>query len=93
MNTETKLRGGIAFSLLLTIIVTFFYFQQNDELKKCQTNNYSLEGGDIRKSELQDSLFNLQTTVGRYEMALEILKEKDSISAQKFEYILYTETE
>ena len=64
-----------------------------DELKKCQTDNYHVNGGDIKKEELQDSLFILQSELGRYEMTLEILKEDDSLSAQKFEKILLTETE
>lgn len=93
MNTETQLRGGIAITLLALITLTFYYLKQNDELKKCQTDNYSLEGGDISKAELQDSLFILQTNLMRYEIAHDLLKERDSLAAQKFEDILYKETE
>lgn len=71
----------------LAIIVVY----QNKEIKQCRLEG--LEGGDIAKGELQDSLFVLQTTVGRYEMTLEMLKEEDSTAAAKFEKILYTETE
>lgn len=74
-------------------IISIKYVNSIDELKKCQTDKYHVSGGDIQKQELQDSLFILQSNLGRYEMALEILKEKDSLSAQKFEEILFTETE
>lgn len=64
---------------------------QNKELKQCRLEG--LQGGDIVKGELQDSLTQVATELGRYEMALELLKEKDSIAANKFEDILYTQTE
>lgn len=93
MKKEIQIRAGLTFTLLTLIILTFYYLKQNDELKKCQTDTYSLQGGDISKGELQDSLFTLQTNLGRYEIALEILKERDSAAAQKFEDVLYKETE
>jgi hypothetical protein len=93
MKTETQLRAGLAFSLLFLVILSFQYMKQNDELTKCKVNKDSLTGGDIQKAELQDSLFILQTNLGRYEIALEMLKEEDSLCAQKFEDILYTKTE
>lgn len=71
----------------LAIIIAY----QNKELKQCRLE--SLEDGSITKDELQDSLFNVNTQLGRYEMALERLKEEDSTAASKFENILYTETE
>ena len=64
---------------------------QNKELKQCRLEG--LQGGDIAKGELQDSLTQVATELGRYEMALELLKEKDSTAANKFEDILYTQTE
>ena len=42
---------------------------------------------------LQDEIFNLQTINGRYEMALETLREKDPKAADKFQKILDNETE
>lgn len=71
----------------LAIIVVY----QNKELKQCRLEG--LQGGDIAKGELQDSLFNVSTQLGRYEVALELFKERDSIAATKFEDILYKETE
>lgn len=93
MNKETQLRGGLVILSLLLIIISFFYLKQSDELKKCQTDTYSLQGGDISKANLQDSLFLLKTSLDRYEIALELLKDRDSMSASKFENILYGEIE
>ena len=42
---------------------------------------------------LQAELSIKQTQVGRYEMALELFKEEDSVAADHFEYILSAQTE
>lgn len=49
-----------------------------------------IEGGDIQKAELQDSVKELSITVKRYELALDLLRDKDSTTAFKFENELYT---
>lgn len=53
-----------------------------------------LEGGDIAKAQYIDSIQNelfIQTTnVTRYEIALDRLKEEDSIAGKKYEDILFT---
>ena len=54
MTRETKFRGGIAMSLLGLVIMTFFYFQQQDELQKCKEGNDFIQGGDIEKQMLID---------------------------------------
>lgn len=75
-------------------VLVICYFQQKELAKlRSEQKIEVLGGGDIQKQELQDSLFILQNNLGRYEMALEILKEEDSLSAQKFEDILYKQTE
>lgn len=75
-------------------VLVICYFQQKELAKlRGEQKIEVLGGGDIQKQELQDSLFILQNNLGRYEMALEILKEEDSLSAQKFEDILYKQTE
>ena len=42
---------------------------------------------------LQTELFIKQAELGRYEVALELFKEEDSVGADHFEYILNTQTE
>jgi hypothetical protein len=81
------------------------YLQQKElaKLRKEQNINVVV-GGDIQKAQMIDSLQNvidsvtaeslpLQMQLGRYEVALELLKEKDKKAADKFELILTTQTE
>lgn len=93
MTTETKLRGGIAMSLLAFIIMVFFYFQQQDELQKCQASNIQKEELINQRDSLQAELFVKGVEIGRYEVALEIFKEKNKTAADEFELILTTQTE
>ena len=100
MTTETKFRGGLAMTLLGLITMTFFYFQQQDELKRCKEENDIVQGGDIEKQELvnerdslKSELFVKGVELGRYEIAFEMFKEKNKSGAEEFELILTTQTE
>lgn len=100
MTRETKFRGGIAMSLLGLIVMTFFYFQQQDELQKCKEGNDFIQGGDIEKEvlinerdSLKSELFVTEVQLGRYEVAFEMFKEKNRTGAEEFELILTTQTE
>lgn len=72
-----------------------------EELIMCQTDKDHIPGGDITNANLSQStedslrneLFNKNVEVGRYEMTLEIFKEKNKSAAQEFELILTTQTE
>jgi hypothetical protein len=75
-----------------------------EELLKCQTDNGYIPGGDItsakeidRLQKLSDSLrdesFIHFTEAGRYEVALEIYKEKNPKAVQEIELIKATQTE
>lgn len=57
------------------------------------SNRNEVNDCQVKADSLRDELFNTQVELGRYEITLEILKERDSIAAQKFEKIMYTETE
>ena len=93
MTTETKFRGGLAMSLLGLTIMTFFYFQQQDELQRCKSINVEKQVLIDKVDSLRDELFNTSVEVGRYEVALEIFKEKNKKGADEFELILTTQTE
>jgi hypothetical protein len=86
---------GMSFALVM-LVINYFQRQELAELR-AKVNTEVVVGGDIQKAEVIDSLenevFNLQTINGRYEMALEILKEDDKKAADKFELILSTQTE
>ena len=66
---------------------------ERDSLIHHMVDAHALEGGDIQKAELHDSLFNLQTELGRYEVALEMFKEENPKGAEQFELIMSTKTE
>jgi hypothetical protein len=93
MKIITQIRFYLVIVTLSFLGLLVNYLNLQDELTKCKTDKYSIQGGDIRLNDLHDSLFILTTNLGRYEIALDILKEEDSVAAQKFENILYTKTE
>jgi hypothetical protein len=74
------LKAGSLLALLFTI------YQQYNRINELKPQAALVDS-------LQTELFIKQTEVGRYEMALEELKEKDSKAAKKFEIILQTVTE
>jgi hypothetical protein len=90
------LRLGTAIALLSVI------YMQNNELNKLKEKTQFIEkiaplAEDTNITNELDSLrtelFNVQSINGRYEVALELLKEQDRKAADKFEFILTTQTE
>lgn len=75
------LRFGALILLLTTI------YEQNNTI-----NEYKAKV-KVNVDSLQTELFIKQTEVGRYEMALEMFKEEDSVGADHFEHVLSTKTE
>lgn len=80
--------------------MSMFYFQQKDDLQKCKDGQDFFLGGDIEKQELinqrdslQSELFVTEVQLSRYQIALELFKEKNKTGADEFELILTTQTE
>ena len=106
MTTETKLRGGIAMALLGLTVMTFFYFQQRDELVTLR-NGPKIEyytGGDVRRGmmidslqnrcdSLYDELFIVKVQSGRYELTFDHLKEVNPKLGKEMEEWMNHETE
>jgi hypothetical protein len=71
--------------------------EENKNLGHHIVEQHSLEGGNIKKAELVDSLqselFVKSTIIGRYEVALELFREKNKKGADQFELIMSTQTE
>jgi hypothetical protein len=86
-------------------VLVLCYFQQKELSKlRAEQKVEVLVGGDIQKAQTMDSLLNvidsiraenlpLQVQLGRYDVALELLREEDKKAAEKFELILTTQTE
>lgn len=87
MTTETKLRASLTITLLVLLSVTFEYFET-----KRKFDEYKVEA-ENQFQKLHDESFNANVYSGRFEMALEMFKEKDPKAAEKFELILTTQTE
>jgi hypothetical protein len=91
------LRLGTAIALLSVI------YMQNNEIKELKEKAPAMRG-NIQTIQTIDSLetmidsvsaenLPLQIQLGRYEIALELLKEKNKKAAEEFELILTTQTE
>jgi len=75
------LRFGALILLLTTI------YEQNNVINKYKAK------ANINIDSLQTKLFQAQSQAGKYEVALELFKEEDSVAADHFELILSTQTE
>jgi hypothetical protein len=104
MKTQTKIRVGVTITLLGLIIVMFFYLQQQHELQKYKSVDNFIQGGDITKANLVDSLqtrcdslywelFPVQVELGRYEVAYQIFMERNPKAAKQYGDIISNETE
>jgi hypothetical protein len=74
------LRFGALILLLTTI------YEQNNAINKYKAKINTIDS-------LQSELFQTQSQAGRYEVALELFKEKNKKAADEFELILSTQTE
>ena len=73
-------------------IVLYTMYEQNEainEYKDIVKNSKNVQYIDS----LELELFNAKNNAGRYEVALEVFKEQDSLSAARFNNILENETE
>jgi hypothetical protein len=94
MKTEIKFRAGIAMSLLGLVIMTFEYFEKDrvyQELKISSSKH--IDSLQTLSDSLRDESFINFTEAGRYEVALEIYKEKNPKAVQEIELIKATQTE
>lgn len=86
-------------------VLVLCYFQQKELAKlRAEQKVEVVVGGDIQSAKTIDSLMNLSDSLraenlplqiqnGRYEVTLELLRERDKKAAELFELILTTQTE
>jgi hypothetical protein len=90
MTTETKLKAALVLSTLTLLWTTVMW---NNTITTVRVQKNTIDSLKQLSDSLYDVSFNNFVEAGRYETALELLKERDSITATKFENILYKETE
>ena len=97
MTTESKLRGGIALSLLCLIMMTFSYFEKDRVYSetRIQLNHTqdSLSTQKIFSDSLYDELFISKVENGRHEFTREYFFGKHPKLELEYENYLYHETE
>lgn len=100
MNLESRLRTGIAMLLLSLIILTFFFIQQENELKKYKSEINFISGGDIEKEQLRDQvdslrdeLFIEKVDAGRHELTREEIFGKYPKVAKEYDEYYSHQTE
>lgn len=100
MKILTDIRLYFVIVTIALLSLTINYLNLKEDFTKYKRENGFIPGGNIQKAELMDNcdslhdeLFNVQTTVGRYELSLEHLKEVNPKAAKEFENYLETQTE
>ncbi len=91
--SETTLRGIIVALSLTLITVTFFYFEQEATVTELKTTIKNQDSLIYTIDSLRDENFINSTTIGRYELTLDYLKEVNPKAATEFENYLSHETE
>ena len=82
MKILTQIRLYLVTTLLAFFGLLINYLNQKDELLKCQTDKGFVEGGDIQKSELiqtidsfKNEMFIKDIQIGSYEVMWNMLEE------------------
>lgn len=100
MKILTQIRLYLVISLLAFFGLLINYINQKDELLKCQTDKGYVEGGDIQKAELiqtidslKNEMFVMEIELNRYEVAYEIFLKRNPKAAKQYGTIISDETE
>lgn len=97
MSTETKLRAGLTFMILLTLWMSVMWgnagnkvIDQKHSLDSLSKVNDSLS---VVSDSLHEELFNAQVELGRHEMAREEILKKNKSLYKQYEKYYNHETE
>lgn len=86
----------VGIGALSVLVLSYF---QNQEIKRLREEklptNYirAIQSLEAERDSLNGELFIEQTNIGRYEVALDMLKESNPKAAEEYERILTTQTE
>lgn len=95
------IKNAIVLFLTTCLLFLAFYFIKdamiisNTEIITKDFQYYELQIDSLNNQidSLNNNIFNNQVTIGKYEMAFELLKEQDPRAADRFKLILITQTE
>ena len=90
MTTETKLRGGLVLTILVLLWFTLMWSNGIVTIKEQKNTIDSLTN---LSDSLRDESFIHFVEAGRYEIALEIYKDKNPKAVEEIELIKTTQTE
>ena len=90
MTTETKLRLGLTVSILLTLWMSVML---NNSIITVKEQKNKIDSLTNISDSLHDESFIHFTEFSRYEMALEIYREKNPKAVEEIELIKTTQTE
>jgi hypothetical protein len=90
MTTETKLRGGLVLTILILLWFTLMWSNSIITVKEQKNKIDSLTN---LSDSLRDESFIHFVEAGRYEIALEIYKDKNPKAVEEIELIKTTQTE
>jgi hypothetical protein len=90
MTTETKLRGGLVLTILVLLWSTLMWSNSIITVKEQKNKIDSLTN---LSDSLRDESFIHFVEAGRYEIALEIYKDKNPKAVEEIELIKTTQTE
>lgn len=71
-------------------LILFTMYTQNEKINQSKTEISQLK---LERDSLQNDLFITKTTLGRYELSVEYLKEKNPNAFKQFDNYLSSETE
>jgi len=90
MTTETKLRAGLVLSILTSLWLTVMW---NNDIITIKNQKQTIDSLTNISDSLRDESFIHFVEASRYEMALEIYKDKNPKAVEEIELIKTTQTE
>ena len=90
MSIETKLRGGLVFSILTSLWLTVMW---NNSIITVKEQKNKIDSLINISDSLRSETFVNSIESNRYEIALEIYKEKNPKAVEEIELIKTTQTE
>ena len=90
MTTETKLRGGLVLIILVLLWSTVMW---NNDIITIKNQKQTIDSLTHENDSIRDESFIHFVEASRYEMALEIYKDKNPKAVEEIELIKTTQTE